>query len=426
MFFLKGGSIAVNLAFVPLLISTLSPETYGVWLTITTFVAWLSFFDIGLGHGLRNKIAECIGDGRANEAKSYISTSYISLAVIVVVLVLLQLVIVPLFDWSKILNAPQVMQQELGILMIWVTTLVVTQFLLKLITSVMMALQMPFVSSLVILLGQLLAFLIISTWLLLRDNISLLEAGLVLSGAPVFVLFLSNIIIFSGPHRQLSPSIRCFDKKLIRPVFTLGSQFFFIQFTSLILFQSNNLIIAHTVGPEGVTEFGIAYKYIGLSNMLLSIIAVPFWSATTNAYSKGDYQWIRNSLNRLNKMWWIFVLLTVFLIIIGDFVYKIWLGDNSIKVDYLILGSLGLYFILFMRWTIYGNFLNGIGKIKLQFSISLLEILIHVPLALFLGSKLGMVGVLISMVLIGLINAIWPHFQLKRLLNGSATGLWAK
>jgi hypothetical protein len=35
----------------------LIPTRYEIWLTLSSIVGWFSFFDVGLGHGLRNKFA---------------------------------------------------------------------------------------------------------------------------------------------------------------------------------------------------------------------------------------------------------------------------------------------------------------------------------------------------------------------------------
>ena len=57
---IKGCSIAVSLLLVPLTIHYVNPTRYGIWLTLSSIVGWFSFFDIGLGHGLRNKFAEAV------------------------------------------------------------------------------------------------------------------------------------------------------------------------------------------------------------------------------------------------------------------------------------------------------------------------------------------------------------------------------
>ena len=62
--------------YVPLLLNYLDAERYGVWLTLTSIVGWFTFFDAGLGNGLRNNLTEAFAKGNMIQAKEYISTTY--------------------------------------------------------------------------------------------------------------------------------------------------------------------------------------------------------------------------------------------------------------------------------------------------------------------------------------------------------------
>ncbi len=61
--FLKGISILVSLQVVPLTINYINPTRYGIWLTLSSIVAWLSYFDLGFAHGFRNRFAEAVAKG---------------------------------------------------------------------------------------------------------------------------------------------------------------------------------------------------------------------------------------------------------------------------------------------------------------------------------------------------------------------------
>ena len=61
---IKGASIIIGFIMVPLTIGYINPTRYGIWLTLSSIVAWLSYFDIGFGHGLRNKFAEALAKRR--------------------------------------------------------------------------------------------------------------------------------------------------------------------------------------------------------------------------------------------------------------------------------------------------------------------------------------------------------------------------
>ena len=57
--------VAMCCAFliVPVTLGYLKNDVYGIWLTISSMLAWFTFFDIGLGNGLRNYLAISISEG---------------------------------------------------------------------------------------------------------------------------------------------------------------------------------------------------------------------------------------------------------------------------------------------------------------------------------------------------------------------------
>jgi len=425
MLLIKGTGILINLAFVSLLIDILDIQNYGIWITITTILGWISFFDIGLGHGLRNKLAESIAKKNDTLSRQYVSTTYITLAFGVVGLITIQLICMPFINWANVLNAPQEMNDELSLLVSWVVFLVSIQFLFKLITSIMLAFQMPAFSSLIVTAGQLLAFLVIYFSTKVDLEFSMLQLGLIVSSAPLVIMFVASILVFKGKYKMYSPSLGHFRRDLIKPVLLLGMRFFSIQITAMLLFQSDTIIIAHVAGPESVTEFSIAFKYIGVINMIFTIISIPFWSATTDAYYRKDFEWIRKTINTLSKYWLLMVLGGILMTIAAPFFYNLWLGD-SLKVNPELMILIFIYYLFYLRWVMYGSIINGIGKIKLQFYVTLIEVIVHIPTALVFGAFWGVNGVIVSMILVGVINSIWPPIQLKKILNNSARGVWNK
>ena len=286
MLLIKICNIIINLAYVPLLINSLNQDRYGIWLTITTIVSWIAFFDIGLGNGLRNKLAESIACKDEINARKYVSTTYGAMGILCFLFFIIEACIVPFCYWNSLLNAQSIPNGELTLLMLWVLSSLAFQMLLKLLNSVLYALQKPALSSLILMLSQLFAFIGIFIYTNVCNEVSLLKLGMIISMAPVVVLMIFSLILFRKMIPQYMPTPSFFESSKIKENVILGSKFFWIQLTTLLLFQSNNLIIAHTCGNTSVAEYNIAYKYIGLIEMAFMIIMTPFWSAATDAYAR--------------------------------------------------------------------------------------------------------------------------------------------
>ena len=95
--FYKIGSIISNFMLVPLTINYLDTENYGIWLTLTSFISWFSFFDIGLGNGLRNKFAEAKTLGNYTDAQAFVSTAYFTIGCISLFIVIVFFFLEPIY-----------------------------------------------------------------------------------------------------------------------------------------------------------------------------------------------------------------------------------------------------------------------------------------------------------------------------------------
>ena len=112
---LKCVSILVSLQVVPLTIDYINPTKYGIWLTLSSIIAWLSYFDLGFAHGFRNYFAEAKAKGDIKLAKEYVSTTYAVLFLLFSVILLITLIVNKYLNWSSVLNIDAVYNGELHI-----------------------------------------------------------------------------------------------------------------------------------------------------------------------------------------------------------------------------------------------------------------------------------------------------------------------
>ena len=80
--------MVAGLLMIPLALNYLNPTKYGVWLILSSLIAWVNFFDIGLGNGLRNKLAEALASQEFVRARTYVSTTYAILTIIISLLLI--------------------------------------------------------------------------------------------------------------------------------------------------------------------------------------------------------------------------------------------------------------------------------------------------------------------------------------------------
>lgn len=97
----KGLSIIISLLLVPLTLHYIDKYNYGIWMTISSILVWIYYFDIGIGSGLRTKLAEAIAQNNGHLARGYISTAFYVLGSAMLVLVVIYIIISGFIDWNK-------------------------------------------------------------------------------------------------------------------------------------------------------------------------------------------------------------------------------------------------------------------------------------------------------------------------------------
>lgn len=422
-FVLKAISIVIGLFYVPLLINYLGAEEYGVWLTMSSVLGWFAFFDIGLGHGLRNKLTEAIAHNKMQLAKEYVSTTYAIITMVFVGVLILFYVINPFLDWTKILNTTSVDGDKLSLLALIVFTFFILRFIFQLIGSIYSAYQMPAVNNAMGPLANVIALGII-LMLLKTSEGSIVKLGFVLSAIPVFVFIGFTFFAFANRFKEIRPNIRSIKFKHTNVLMSLGVKFFVSSVAAVILFSTSNIILAQVLSPIEVTQYNIAFKYFSVSLMAITIILSPIWSAVTDAYAKGDFVWLKSTLKKMNRIGYLFIALAAIQLLFSNFIYKIWVGD---KVSIPFILSLAMFFDI--AWSsfsaVYSSYINGFGKLKLDITIVWFRLLVFVPMAIFLTKTFGVSGIVWAS-LIGKLFTIFGIVQVNKIINQRAHGIWNK
>lgn len=416
---IKGLGIGLSFLLVPLLLDYLDPIRYGLWLTITSVVQWFWFFDIGLGNGLRNKFAEAKATKDFELARTYVSTAYYLLGIIVLTVMLIFLPIASFIDWSKVLNAPAELQNELMQIVIVVFIFFMLRLELQLIGTLLLGDQKTAINDSLNPISSFLVILLILMFKNLFPN-SFFLASIALSLSPVIVYIFVSTYFFLNEYRVFSPSLNKINWHYGKSLLNLGLFFFIVQIAGVLLYSTTNILITHLLGPAEVTKYNIAYKYFSGIFMIFSIIVAPFWSAFTEANSLKDFNWINRIILKLRKLAFVFSLIILAMIFSAPLFYKLWIG-SKMEIDSLVNIFMGCFFAITIFNMPYCYFLNGIGRVKEQAIMAIIAALVHIPLSIFFVHylKLGLEGIILSLVLVGLPSLIlWPYlYKLEMLRN---------
>lgn len=425
-FVIKGLSILIGFIFVPLLYNNLGPVEYGIWITLTSIIAWVIYFDIGLGNGLRNRFAESLAKNEHRKARIYVSTTYAGFSIIFGILFILFLIINPFLNWSVILKAPPELEHQLSFLAVFVLGFFLLRFVLQLVGVLLMADQRTALSSIFDPASNLLA-LILTIAVILLGQPTLLNLGIIMAAAPVVLLSAASIYYYNRDYKRYRPDLKFINFKYFKDLANLGVRFFIIQVTVVIIMSTNSIIITQVVGPEAVSQYQIANKYFGIAMMLFVIISNTFWSAYTEAYVKKEFNWIKKVNRSLITVWVLVLAGLIVMLIFADSFYRLWIGKD-VGIPFLLSAMMALFNAVYIWYIIFIYFINSTGKITLQLYISVIVAIFNIPLSIFLAGPLGMgaAGVVLGSALTYLPGAIIAPFQFYKIVNQKDTGIWAK
>ena len=421
---LKGISIATSLILVPLTIGYVSPELYGVWLTLSSLIAWLSFLDVGFTQGLKNQLAEAIATDRWDDGKALVSTTYFAMILIFLPLGMLLMFVVPLVPWCELLNADGAYEQQIIQAMQALVFFFCLQMIVNVLVSVAAAFQKVALSSSFGVIGNILAVIVIYV-LTLTCPPSLFALSLAMGAMPVVVTLVAGVFLYSNTFSRVAPSLAAVNAAYIKGLLNLGIKFFIINVQVVVLYQSTNMLISYFSSPIQVTYYNIAYRYLNVAMMLYTIITAPLWPAYTDAYTRGDYAWMKKSQQRMVRILALSLIGCCLMMAVSKPLYRLWIG-NEITVPWMMTILVGCYVMIYCWMTLYGTLIVGIGKIQLETILVSIGMLVHIPLSFLLSSLCGPYGVIISMSVITLVYAIVFQIQVHKILNRTAHGIWNK
>nr|WP_315473971.1 oligosaccharide flippase family protein [uncultured Rhodoferax sp.] len=411
----KAVAMLASFLAIPMMIRYLGQEQFGVWSTLLTVMSWIVFFDLGVGNGLRNKVAEALARNDKAEAANYIASGYSLIGLIALVLWALVTSASFFVPWHAVFNTQSISEATLRLTVQVAVFFVVFNFWIGLISAILGAVQKTAMTALGQLISNVLALLFVFvltkttdatiTYLALAYGISLVIANIGLSWW------------FYQGHPELRPK-PYLDKQHVSPLLSVGMQFFTIQIAVLIIFTTDKILITQLLGPEYVTQYEVVFKLFGLISFVHALISAPLWSAYTDAYHRGDVAWINRMIHKQLMIFIGIVVATFIMSLLIKPVVAVWVG-HDVTVSQPLVISMG-FFVLVSVWNnIYAMFVNGVGKIKVQLYTAVAAMIINIPLAIFFVKRfnLGLSGVVLATVVSLLLAAVALPIQVNQIIR---------
>jgi len=386
-------SLLTLLVSVPLTVNYLGTERYGLWVTISSLLALLSFADLGIGNGLLNAITQCHGRDDREAARQYVASGLLILTGVALLLALILGIAYPWISWKAIFNVsdPKAVAEAGPATAVFLACFL-ANIPLSVVQKVQQGYQEGFIDSAWLAAGKLLA--LIGLLLVISFKGGLPWLVLALAGSPVLVACANGIALFAFRKPFLRPRLSDATWAYGRRVLDIGFLFFIVQTAAAVAYSADNFIVAHFIGPQAVAEYSVVYQMSSLGPVLLSMFLIPLWPAYGEAIVRGDSQWVRTTFRRSIAIGLsVNVPYALLLMFYGNVAIHLWVG-NKITASFMVL-------VAFAIWTMMNSFsgamaalLNGANAMRFQAVCAVLMACLNLLLSIILTKSIGLSGVI--------------------------------
>lgn len=418
----KGSAMLAMLVSVPITLSYLGPERFGLWMVVTATVAMLHFADFGLSNGLLTAIAQAKGKDDVDTMQKVVANGLLMLVTMGLAIGLLFLAVHSLVRWERVFNVESPLAvSDSGTLVLVLVVCFIANLPVAVTQKIQLGLQRGYLGNAWETLGSL--FGLAGAILAVKLEASLPWIALSMAGTPVLARTMNSLVFFGIQMPNLRPGPRHIDAGTIARLFRVGGLYFILQLAMIVGFQSDNIIIAHLLGAEAVAGYDIAFKLAMLPSMLISFVVIAQWPAYAEAAGRGDQQWIRNTFTRtLRNSLALGVVGASLYMIVGQEFIRIWAGPDVVP-DRRLLVCLAIWSVLSVAGGAIAALLNGLHIIAFQAVNSTLMAIANVILSILLVPRVGPVGAALGSIVAYMVFTLVPCWvYIGRLFSRGALG----
>jgi O-antigen/teichoic acid export membrane protein len=414
----KIAAVVVNAVSLPITVRYLGPEQYGFWVTISTTIMMLAVLDLGIANTLTNCISRAYAEQSDEMAKRYYATAFWATSAIAILLGLIGAVIWPHIDWGKLFGlSDPALAREAGKCAAISFGYVLLTLPLGLANKVMGGYQRVPVANMFAMLNSVLGLVAIILVVRMRGSVVNLMAAFcaaMLTGTVLLNLWMG---LRHEPRIRPTPGKVRFGAA--REILSHGMLFFVLQITGLIVFNTDNFIIAHFLGAEQVTPYAVTWKFVGYVSVLQSLLVPSLWPAFSEAYLGRDIVWISKTYGRVMRATLVTVGVGSLLLgFAGRWIIGLWAGKAAVP-GLALLWCMCFWAVLYSICTNQAALLAATQRLRLQAAMGTLAAILNLVLSVVLVKRYGPIGVLSATIISYLLFIVLPQtWEVRRILRG--------
>lgn len=404
----------------PLMLKLLGGQQLGAWLVLLSVFQWITMFDLGIAAGARNEIARAVAVRDELRVRQAITTGWFYVTAISLLLFIVGagiLTLSPLTDWLE--------QRVFSGVDVTITLWLILggaciTFALNFVQSAYAAMEKASafsVFSLLVNVGFLLLLVLANIW-----SVNSME--------PIAIMYIVAILCgnawligqFCRCYPQYIPDRHSINNALSCVIVKFGVRLFIVQLAALVIFTTARLLASAWLGPESVVIYDAGSKVFAIVTVVHTLLMSTIWSSFTQAFERGELNWIRQTLVRLKTLMLPLIAVCIVLAVFSPAIIRVWLGSEQV-------GSVSFYTVMAFAtilscWSnIYAYLLNGVGDTRIQMISAIFSAAINIPVTYFftLTLEMGLTGIvlgtLVSLIPFSILGPYAAHQFLRKQKN---------
>jgi O-antigen/teichoic acid export membrane protein len=365
----RGVVIFIRFASVPLLITLLSPERYGLWLILGSVIGWLGFSDLGIPSALQNRLIILLREGQVEAGRALVGFAFHFLATIAIAVFAIGILAALLLPWGSFFKLGSGEKADFVValmLSIFSFALALPARLGSVLYTAHGRLAIPPLTDLIVQISGF-GMLAVVVW----QHWGTLTA---LSASSLIGLSLGPILLTILARRKFGYRLHCSavaagDRHVLM---TKGAFFFITVLGELLVLQSDAFVIGMVLGAAAVPVFLIPNTFWMNFLQTQNIFLRPLWPMLTQAYADRDYFRLRGLVGRGLILSFSGAVLFAFALILFGNWFIGWWSKGVAFLPPIMAWGFGMYIIASSIDNILATYLNAFGLIEMRFGYTLL------------------------------------------------------
>ena len=422
-------NILTGLATIPITLKYLGEDLFGLWMFLTSFVAFLSFSDLGLGVGVQNALIKCYANDDRETPSRILSTGFSFMGVIVLVLICGALFVLPHLSLQDLVKFKDINSavwfNPTAVVMVIGFSLGIPAGLSQRICD---AYQRGYWGYFFLAIGRFLGF--VGVVLCAVFNLPLPYLAGIFIALPHLVVIFGVFVLLCRKMSWIVPRKMVFDVRIFKELIGIGGLVMLSQVGYALLYNTPAMVVSNQVGVAYVAPLAVTQKLLGSVTILLAPIFVSLWGAIGEAAHRNEYRWIITTFKRaLGLIVLCYLPLAVLFIMFGQKAIFLWTQTETSVPSFSLLLACIVISAISPTDQLFVIILNAMNRFLLR-SITMITCsgIVAVVLYLVMDTKLSVELVvwtyaILGFLLVAIVNGVhvcyrlWAGYKIERYVD---------